>query len=246
MTKSPTTNRTRAQRLYGLLAEPQATRSAGIQLRRNEDDDEEEVLVYDVIDPFFGASSAAFAEALGGVRGTRVTVRINSPGGDVFEGRAMATQLRAFRGTTRVVVDGLAASAASTVALAAQRTEMAAGSFLMVHRSWAFAMGNATDLTSLASLLGKIDEEIAKDYAAKSGVSQEEAIEWMEDETWFTADEAVEAKLADAVIDVKAQRRAFNLAAFERVPAELLKPINNTETSVQQWEANARRLRLLG
>lgn len=163
----------------------------------------------------------------------------------MFEGRAIANQIRAFRGKTTVVVDGLAASAASTVALAANRVEMAMGSFLMVHRSWAFAMGNAIDLTDLSALLLKIDGAIADDYAAKAGVSKDKALDWMDAETWFTAEEAVDAKLADAVIDVRAQQRKFNLAAFSNAPAELLVPAANNHAE-QIWSANVRRLRLLG
>lgn len=232
------------RRLYSLLAEPEASRAPGVQLR-NTADGSDEVLIYDVIDPFWGVSSAAFAEALGRVKGSAVTIRVNSPGGDVFEGRAIANQIRAFRGTTKVIVDGLAASAASTIALAANRVEMATGSFLMVHRSWAFAMGNATDLADLSALLLKIDDAIAADYAAKAGVSQAKALDWMDAETWFTAAEAVDAKLADAAIDVRAQQRAFNLAAFANAPAELLAPVANHDAE-QLWAANMRRLRLVG
>ncbi len=232
------------RKLYALLAEPEAARAPGVQLR-NAADGSEEVLIYDVIDPLWGVSSAAFAEALGRVKGSSVTIRVNSPGGDVFEGRAIANQIRAFRGTTKAVVDGLAASAASTIALAASRVEMASGSFLMVHRSWAFTMGNATDLTDLAALLTKIDDAIAADYAAKAGVPADKALAWMDAETWFTAAEAVDAKLADAAIDVRAQQRAFNLAAFANAPAELLAPVA-TNDAEQTWAANMRRLRLLG
>jgi ATP-dependent protease ClpP protease subunit len=244
----PQSERTRS--VFALLAETGEARAPGIQLKAT--DAGEEILVYDVIDPFWGASSAAFAEALGKVKGSSVTVRVNSPGGDVFEGRAMANQLRSFRGQTRVIVDGLAASAASTLAIAAQRTEMAAGSFMMVHRSWAFAVGNAADLTDLSALLAKIDQSIAADYAAKADVSAEEALAWMEAETWFSASEAVDAGLADASIDIKAQLRAFNLSAFRNAPAALAAPTtvaqnDATDTDMTaRWTDNVRRARLIG
>lgn len=240
----------KARSVFALLAEAGESRTPGIQLKTSEAGDE--ILVYDVIDPFWGASSAAFAEALGKVKGSSVTVRINSPGGDVFEGRAMANQLRSFRGTTRVVVDGLAASAASTVAIAAQRVEMATGSFMMVHRSWAFTVGNAGDLAQMSALLAKIDQSIAADYAARADISAEEALAWMDAETWFNAAEAVDAGLADAALDVKAQHRAFNLSAFRNAPVDLVgtsparAPAKTITDDAHVWGDNVRRLRLLG
>lgn len=246
----------RVRSVFALLAESAQTRAPGIQLKSS-DAGEDEILVYDVIDPFWGASSAAFAEALGKVKGSSVTVRVNSPGGDVFEGRAMANQLRSFRGKTRVVVDGLAASAASTLAIAAQRTEMATGSFMMVHRSWAFAVGNAIDLTELSALLQKIDKSIAADYAAKADISAEEALAWMDAETWFSAAEAVDAGLADASIDIKAEMRGFNLSAFDNAPAALLEATSSARVdpapkeeieseSAIVWAQHAKRHRLHG
>ena len=181
-----------------------------------------EVQIYDVIDAWWGVSAKAFAEAIKGAGALPLTVRLNSPGGDVFEGRAIASLVRAHVGPTAVIVDGLAASAASTIAVAANTTTMAKGSFLMVHRSWAFAMDNAEGLRSLAGLLDKIDGQIAGDYVAKSGASLAQAEAWMEAETWFTAEEAVEAKLADAVGETSAELKSFNLAAFDRAPQALL------------------------
>jgi ATP-dependent Clp protease, protease subunit len=181
-----------------------------------------EVQVYDVIDPWFGVSAKAFAEAIKGAGSLPLTVRLNSPGGDVFEGRAIASQIRAHKGPTVAVVDGLAASAASTIAVAASSLTMAQGSFLMVHRSWAWTMDNAEGLRGLAALLEKIDGSIAGDYVAKSGASLAQAEAWMNAETWFTADEAVAAKLADAVGETEAQLKPFNLKAFDNAPAALL------------------------
>jgi ATP-dependent Clp protease, protease subunit len=209
----------RRNRLQQLLAQNTAT-GAPLSVVRN--DAGIEVQIYDVIDAWFGVSAQAFADAIKGAGSLPLTVRLNSPGGDVFEGRAIASLLRAHPGPTAVVVDGLAASAASTIAVAANTTTMAKGSFLMVHRSWAFAMDNAEGLRGLANLLDKIDSQIAADYVAKSGASLADAEAWMKAETWFTADEAVAAKLADAVGETTAELKAFNLTAFDRAPRSLI------------------------
>jgi ATP-dependent Clp protease protease subunit len=181
-----------------------------------------EILIYDVIDPWWGVSAKGFADAMKDAGNQPLTVRVNSPGGDVFDGRAIASMIRAHKGPTKVIVDGLAASAASTIAVAAQETVMAKGAFLMVHQSWAFAMDNADGLRTLADLLEKIDGQIGADYAAKAGVTAEKAAEWMKAETWFTADEAVEAGLAASVLTDEADLKAFNLDAFDRAPEPLL------------------------
>lgn len=181
-----------------------------------------EVQIYDLIDPWWGVSAKSFADAIKGAGALPLTVRLNTPGGDVFEGRAIASLIRAHKGPTVAIVDGLAASAGSTVAVAAKSLTMAKGAFLMVHRSWAWAMDNAQGLRTLADLLEKIDGSIAGDYVAKSGATLAQAEAWMEAETWFTADEAVAAKLADAVGETEAQLKPFNLKAFDNAPAALI------------------------
>jgi ATP-dependent Clp protease protease subunit len=212
-----------------------------------------EILIYDVIDPWFGVSAKSFATALKDAGDGPLTVRVNSPGGDVFDGRAIASMIRAHKGPTKVIVDGLAASAASTIAVAAQETIMAKGAFLMVHNSWAFAMDNAEGLRVLADLLEKIDGQIGADYAAKAGVTAAKAAEWMNAETWFTADEAVAAGLAASVLADQAEIKAFNLDAFDHAPGALLDRIKaladagGLDAAAAHLRANAeRRLRLLG
>lgn len=206
-------------RLQQLVAQNAGT---GIPLSVVKNEAGIEVQIYDLIDPWWGVSAKSFADAIKGAGASPLTVRLNSPGGDVFEGRAIASLIRAHQGPTVAIVDGLAASAASTIAVAAKSLTMAKGSFLMVHRSWAWAMDNAEGLRTLAGLLEKIDGSIAGDYVAKSGASRAQAEAWMEAETWFTADEAVAAKLADAVGETEAQLKPFNLKAFDNPPAALL------------------------
>src|SRR3546814_3763793 len=95
--------------------------------------------------------------------------RIDSPGGDVFGGRAIAQAIREYSGEVTCHIDGLAASAASYIAIAGDRVVAAPGAFLMIHRAWTFALGNCNDLVAQAGVLEKIDGTIAASYAAKAG-----------------------------------------------------------------------------
>lgn len=234
-------------RIRQLLAQNQGKGSA---ITARAADGGTEILVYDVIDPWFGISAKAFADAVTAAGDGPLTIRVNSPGGDVFEGRAMATALRGHKGATRVVVDGCAASAATFLVVAAQRAEMARGSFLMVHEAWCFALDNKRGLRKTADLLEKVDGQIAADYAAKAGVTQAAAEAWMEAETWFTADEAIAAKLADGMADEEAAMKAWNLSAYDHAPQALLDRIaalavNDAAPDAARLRAAAeRRLRL--
>src|SRR5690606_19215300 len=100
-------------------------------------------------------------------------------------------------------IDGYAASAATVIATAADEVEIADGGFYMIHNSWTWAMGNANDLTATAALLSKIDGSLAAQYAKKSGKPVDEIKGQMDAETWFTAEEAVDAGLVDRVAEGK-------------------------------------------
>jgi ATP-dependent Clp protease protease subunit len=189
------------------------------------------IYVYDVIvgsaadaEWFGGVDPETFARALAAMSGP-VSVRINSPGGDVFAGRAMAQAMRE-RGDVTAHVDGLAASAASILAVTAARCVMAPGALMMIHQAWTGVGGNADDLESIAALLRKIDVTLAADYAAKAGGDPAAWAERMAAETWFSADEALELGLADELATADAgpsgARQAaalWDLAAYSRAPA---------------------------
>jgi ATP-dependent Clp protease, protease subunit len=181
--------------------------------------------LYDVIaadkedaDWFGGVAPDAFIGALRAMSGP-VTLRINSPGGSVFGAQAMVAAMREYPGAITARVDSLAASAASVIAAEAASVEMAPGAMLMIHKSWGMAIGNADDMMATAALLEKIDGQIAASYARRGGEADWLAL--MAAETWFTADEAVAAGLADRVIEANTQRpkAQWDLSAFARAPA---------------------------
>jgi ATP-dependent protease ClpP protease subunit len=156
------------------------------------------VRIYDEIGGAWGIPAAALVAELDAARGD-VEIRLSSPGGDVLAAIAVYSALRQRRGTVAVWVDGLAASAATVIAMAASPGRLTAGegSLLMVHDAWAACAGNAADLLEMADLLDKASENIAGIYARRSGVP---AAAWrtaMKRETWYTAEEAVAAGLVD-------------------------------------------------
>ena len=143
-----------------------------------------------------------------------VTVRMNSGGGDAFEGVAIKNVLRSHEGHVTVIVEGLAASAASVIAVGgADRLVMRPGSELMIHDAWTFADGNAAELEKLAADLERTSQAMAEIYADKAGTSPEVMRQMMRDETWFSAQEAVDAGLADAVEDGRVRAEPVVAAA---------------------------------
>lgn len=199
------------------------------------------VYVYDVIGGLWGGVDAQqFAKDLAAIDAQNISLRINSPGGDVFDARAMATALSQHPAKVTAYIDGWAASAATTIAMAADRIEIAQGGFFMIHNAWAFAVGNKTDLLDLAAVLEKIDQGIAADYVAKTGAELSQVVDWMNAETWFTAEEAVANGFADAVMEATAKASAWNLSAYENAPK--IEP-KNDEAKLR--ESLERRLALL-
>lgn len=186
------------------------------------------IFIYDAIvssdmeaEWFGGVSAQAFAKTLAGMTGD-VSLRINSPGGDVFAARAMAQAMREYPGAITCHVDGYAASAASVIAIAGAKCIMAPGSFMMIHKAWSCVMGNADEMLSMASLLEKIDGTLAQSYADRTGGKASDFADFMAKETWFTPEEAVSAKLADEIAptaspDAKASIK-WDLSAYDAAP----------------------------
>jgi ATP-dependent Clp protease, protease subunit len=192
------------------------------QALTNKANDEATIYVYDVIDAYWGVSAKTFAQELAKIDAKTIHLRINSPGGDVFEARAIAVALREHKSKVIAHVDGYAASAASYIALAADEVEIADGAMFMIHKAWTIAFGNSDDLTEMAGLLDKIDADLVRDYVANTGNTEDQVKEWMAAETWFTADEAVENGFADrksAEFSADATARAgWDVSAYKNAP----------------------------
>ena len=150
---------------------------------------------------------------------TEIECRINSMGGNAFDGIAIMNALKDHPAEVTVKVDGLAASAASIIAMAGDTIEMGEGSFLMVHRASGFVYGQADDMLKTAEILKKADGEIIDVYARRTGKPVETVRAWVDAETWFTGQEAVEAGLADKVVsDPGATAKAVKALASAKGP----------------------------
>jgi ATP-dependent Clp protease protease subunit len=216
------------------LARDNAGKGTGV---RSEVSDAETttIYVYDIIDSWWGVSAADFAREVAAVTTPNVLLRVNSGGGDVFEARAMMTAIAESPAKFTAKIDGLAASAATALTLACDTVEIAEGGFYMIHKAWTWAMGNADDMRANAVLLDKIDRVLLDGYVAKTGKSEAEVLAWMKAETWFDAQEAIDAGFADALIAAttkQAQARAYNLSAYANAPKVLTEttpePIDET------------------
>jgi ATP-dependent Clp protease protease subunit len=177
--------------------------------------------LFDVIDDYYGVSASDFVAALNDIKTPEIALHLNSPGGDVFAARAMVAAIAAHPSKITAYVDGLAASAASYVAMACDSVVMQDGAMIMIHNAWTMAMGNAADMRATAGLLEKIDNSIVADYQRKTGLPADELQAMMAAETWLDASEAVAKGFADSVAtnDKGAKaKNAWNLSAYANAP----------------------------
>lgn len=176
-----------------------------------------------------------------------INLRINSPGGDVFAAQAICTALKQHSAKVIAHIDGVAASAATSIACACDEVVMADGAMYMIHNAWTIALGDRNDFIETAALLEKIDGTLADAYATRTGNKKEEMAALMDAETWFTAKEAIDIGLADKMAETKA-KNAWNLSAYAKAPP----PDPQQKTPIEEpapagffmSDANANRLRL--
>lgn len=168
---------------------------------------------------FWGVSASEFNSQLQAVNAPTIDLHVNSPGGDVFDGITILNTLRAHPSRINVTVDGLAASAASFIAQAGDSITMMPNSQLMIHDASGICMGNPADMKAMLELLDKCSDNIASIYANRAGGIAGDWRTAMRAETWYSADEAVAAGLADAVAEPAGGKKpaasdAWNLSFY--------------------------------
>ena len=201
--------------------------------------------LYDPIDSWggdWGVSAKELAATLDALPEdtSEIRLHVNSPGGEVFEGVAILNMLRQHKARVVVIVDGLAASAASFLAAGVDELIMGQNSQLMIHDAWGLGIGNAADLRELAGRLDHLSDNIASIYAAKAGGEVGDWRAAMLAETWYSADEAVAAGLADSITgDAKPSEalNSFDLSDFryagrEVAPEPVVAESEDIDTSV--------------
>lgn len=180
-------------------------------------------------------------DALGDI--SQLNVFINSPGGDVFAGQAIYSMLKRHKASVTVYVDGLAASAASLVAMAGDNIKMPENAMLMVHNAWTIASGNAGDFRKLADDMDKINASIRTAYLAKApGLTEDKITELMDSETWLSAHEAVDYGLADEIEDPKQYAASIKgrlFKAYRQAPSSVPKPEpnQNVDDAIERQKA---------
>lgn len=209
--------------------------------------EEAEVFLYDAIvsteaeaEWFGGVAPESFVKALRGIDAKTINLRINSPGGSVFAARAIEQALRDHPAKVVAHIDGLAASAATFIAMAADEIVMGSGALFMIHKAWTGMYGNADDMRAEADLLDKIDGTLADTYATRTGKNADEVAAWMAAETWFTADEAVAAGFADRVAESAGAKSEWNLSAYAKAPARTEEPVIEQDSRPEQAAPQSR------
>lgn len=191
------------------------------------DEKDRSISIYDVIGQDFwtgeGVTARRIAAALRSIGKGPVSVNINSPGGDFFEGLAIYNLLREHDGEITVKVLGLAASAASIIAMAGDTIQVARAGFMMIHNAWAVAMGDRNYLRETADQLEPFDRAMADIYAAQSGMDAKEISELMDAETWMGGSEAIEKGFADELLpsDQVAEGEKASAASVRRLESAL-------------------------
>lgn len=228
-------------RLNKLYADNRKAAARKFEVAAKADTNEVEIFLYDHIvssedeaEWWGGVAPESFVKAVYAVdKDATIHLRINSPGGSVFAARAMEQALRDHKGKVIVHIDGLAASAATFIAMAGDEVIMAKGAMFMIHKAWTGMWGNANDLRKEADLLDKIDGTLADTYASKTGNDLGQISAWMAEETWFTADEALEHGFATSIAEAEAKASVWNLSAYDKAP----KPQSASEQPNPQPEA---------
>lgn len=168
-------------------------------------DDSAEILLYDVIGKDWwtgeGTTAKQFAADIKPLKGKKLTVRINSPGGNVTDGTAIYNALKRHTGGVDVYIDGLAASMASVIAMAGETVTMSEGSLMMIHNPHSSVRGDEHDMRKAADVLSKHKASLLQAYTTKTGKDADEISSLMDEETWMTANEAYDLGFADAVTE---------------------------------------------
>ena len=185
-----------------------------------------EVSIYDEIGAY-GVSAKSFLDELGALPDDGpLTLRLNSPGGSVFDAVAIYNALKRHAGPVTVWIDGIAASAASYIAMAGDEVVMPENAFLMIHDPSGFVMGTADDMRAMAEALDKIKGSLVAGYVAKSGGAEDDIAALMAKETWLDAAEAVELGFADRLAEPVRIAARFDVGRFRNAPPALVEAID--------------------
>ncbi|MED0672042.1 Clp protease ClpP [Aneurinibacillus aneurinilyticus] len=200
---------------------------------KNKTDDEADLYLYIEIASWGGGyyahSAKSFKQELDNLGDIQtLNVFVNSPGGDVFEGVAIYNMLKRHKAHVNVHIDGLAASIASVIAMAADTIYMPSNAMMMIHNAWMFTAGDSNDLREAADMLDKVNTSIRQSYLDKAGdaITEEDLTALMDKESWLTAQECYDYGLCDVVGEAKQIAACTNeelFAKYRNVPETIAK-----------------------
>lgn len=197
-----------------------------------------DILIYQAI----GATGISAQQIIEQVRavpaGENVVVRINSTGGDVFEGISIYNTLAELPAVD-VFIDGLAASMASMVAMAGKKVYMASNALLMLHKPWVTSGGNADDLRSNADVLDKVEKQLIRAYIKKTGLTEQKISEMLAQETWLEATEAQALGFVDEIVDLTPLAASLDLSMFSAVPDKIQAALSANKSRIDQIDSMA-------
>jgi ATP-dependent Clp protease protease subunit len=234
-------------KLLHLLASNRGRAAAPKALATN--GDETTIYIYDAIvsddisaEWWGGVSAQSLVPQIRAIKGGTINIHINSPGGDVFAAQAICQAIRDTSAHVIAHIDGFAASAATVIATAADEIRISEGGMYMVHCGWTVAIGNALEMRATADLLDKVDTTICAQYARKTGKTMDEVLAVMQAETWYTAQEAIDAGFIDAISVSPKVKANWDLSAYANAPAP--EPIENLITEDHR-ERQQQRMKML-
>lgn len=209
------------------------------------------ITMFDVIGEDFwtggGVTAKKVASQLRAIGDRPVEVQINSPGGDMFEGIAIYNVLREHSQPITVKVMGMAASAASVVAMAGDDIQIGAASFIMIHNCWVLAIGNRHDMRETADFLEPFDQAMADVYAQRTGQKVEDIAKWMDAETYMSGSQAISRGFADALLPSDAMAVDAEAQASDREINELrAMELSLVHAGMTRSEARARIKKIRG
>ncbi|WP_409297745.1 head maturation protease, ClpP-related [Peribacillus sp. SCS-26] len=197
----------------------------------NEESSTTEITVYGVIGDSWWEDSVSASDidnALKQAGNNDILINLNSPGGDAFDGISIYNRLKRHTGKVKVHVDGWACSAASIIAMAADELIMGTGSMIMIHEGSTIAWGKKGDFLKTADMLSKLDDSIVDIYMTKATKERDEIVSLVENETWFTANEAIDIGFANQVQESTTSATAASTMKIDQQQIqEIIKAVTN-------------------
>ena len=211
---------------------------------QNKADNSADVYIFDEIGTY-GVTAQEFITDIKDLKNTPINLRINSLGGDVFDGMAMYNVIKRREAKTTVYIEGIAASIATIIALGADEVVMAENSLFMIHNAWGGSMGEAKDMRKTADTLDKITGELTDIYRKKTGLSYDSLVDMMDEETWLNAQEAFNYGFIDTISDSIKVAAKYDVSKFKNITQEEIQNklsinINNKKMTneLKEWFNN--------